>query len=209
MAAMTSASPTLATATPMAPASSCLLSPQAGFRVTGIDLSGEMIARAKRHPAKRHLPVDFVTGDAESLAFEDNAFDVLVSRNLLWALPPPEKALKQWRRVVKPDGRLVISDGFWMNTSWKRVHLLVYKTTKGMFQKTAMRSMCFFCSYARVQRWLPFYEGLRPEDAGALLQSACLRDIGYYDTACFGVHPYREKVSALAVPSFFIAYANK
>jgi SAM-dependent methyltransferase len=162
-----------------------------------------MIARAKRHPAKRHLPVDFVTGDAESLAFEDNAFDVLVSRNLLWALPHPEKALKQWRRVVKPDGRLVISDGFWMNTSWKRVHLLVYKTTKGMFQKTAMRSMRFFCSYARVQRWLPFYEGLRPEDAGALLQSACLRDIGYYDTASFGVPPCREKVYALAVPSFF------
>jgi ubiquinone/menaquinone biosynthesis C-methylase UbiE len=182
---------------------------RAGFEVTGIDLSGEMIARAKRHATELHLPVDFVTGDAEALKFEDNTFDVLVSRNLLWTLPHPERALKQWRRVVKPGGRLVISDGFWMNTSWKRVHWLVYKTIKGMFQKTAMRSMRFFCSYARVQKWLPFYEGLRPEDAGALMQSACFRDIGYYDTACFGVHPYRGNGFVLKVPNFFIAYANK
>ena len=68
---------------------------------------------------------------------------------------------------------------------------------------------CIFCSYARVQKWLPFYEGLQPEDAGALLQSACFMDIGYFDTACFGVHPYRGNGSAPAVPIFFIAYANK
>lgn len=182
---------------------------RAGFSVTGIDLSGEMITRAKRHAAEHHLPVDFVTGDAESLSFEDNSFDVLVSRNLLWTLPHPEKALKQWQRVVKPGGRLVISDGFWMNTSWKRIHWLVYKTIKGLFQKTAMRSMRFFFSYALVQKWLPFYEGLRPEDAGALLHSAYFRDIGYYDTACFSVHPYRRSRFEPAVPSFFIAYANK
>jgi ubiquinone/menaquinone biosynthesis C-methylase UbiE len=182
---------------------------RAGFRVTGIDLSGEMIASAKRHAAEHRLPANFITGDAESLDFEDDSFDVLVSRNLLWTLPHPEKALKEWRRVVKPGGRLVISDGFWMNTSWKRVHWLLYKTIKGLFQKTAKTSMRFFCSYARIQKRLPFYEGLHPEDAGALLQSACFKDIGYYDTTCFRVHPYRGNGSVLAGPSFFIAYANK
>lgn len=182
---------------------------RAGFKVTGIDLSGEMIACAKRHAIKNHLPVDFITGDAELLEFEDDSFDVLVSRNLLWTLPHPEKALREWRRVVRPGGRLVISDGFWMNTSWKRFHWLLYKTIKNMFQKTALTSLRFFCSYARIQKWLPFYKGVRPEDASALLQSACFKDIGYYDTNCFKVHPYRGNKSVLAAPNFFIAYANK
>jgi ubiquinone/menaquinone biosynthesis C-methylase UbiE len=73
-----------------------------GFSVTGIDLSENMISYARQNAALHNLDIDFKTGDAEELEFEDNTFDVVVSRNLLWTLPSPDKALKEWRRVLKP-----------------------------------------------------------------------------------------------------------
>ncbi len=48
------------------------------------------------------LSIDFQTGDAEHLPFEANTFDVVVSRNLVWTLPAPETAMREWHRVLKP-----------------------------------------------------------------------------------------------------------
>lgn len=56
-----------------------------GFEVTGVDLSEEMIATARQNAAQEGLPIRFQTGDAEHLDFADESFDVVVSRNLLWA----------------------------------------------------------------------------------------------------------------------------
>ena len=39
--------------------------------------------------------------DAQALEFEDESFDVIISRNLTWNLPHPEMAYKEWLRVLK------------------------------------------------------------------------------------------------------------
>ena len=83
----------------------------AGHEVTGIDLCSNMIKKAKENTERMNLQVNFMVTEADELPFEDNTFDVIVSRNLIWALPEPEETLKQWRRVLKPNGILVYLDG--------------------------------------------------------------------------------------------------
>jgi SAM-dependent methyltransferase len=50
---------------------------------------------------------------ADELAFPDGSFDVLLSRNVTWSLVDPEAAYKEWRRVLRPGGRLLIFDANW------------------------------------------------------------------------------------------------
>ena len=183
---------------------------RAGFDVTGIDLSKNMISHARQHAIIKKLDIDFQTGDAESLEFGDNTFDAVVSRNLLWTLPRPHQALQEWRRVLKPGGTLVVSDGLWMNITWERVHHLALKLLNGMFRNGGIVSLRFFCSYAGLKKFLPFYKGLCFEDAYMLLQTASFKEIKSYDTSCFGTNPYAgENRWKITEPVFFIAYAKR
>ena len=45
--------------------------------------------------------------------FEDESFDVIISRNLTWNLPHPEMAYKEWLRVLKKGGKLLNFDANW------------------------------------------------------------------------------------------------
>ena len=78
--------------------------------VTGIDLTSEMIEQGegllKRHGSDAKLLVM----DAEQLNFPDESFDVVLSRNLTWTLPHPVDAYREWYRVLKPGGMLLIYD---------------------------------------------------------------------------------------------------
>ena len=180
-----------------------------GFSVTGIDLSENMISQAREHSKKTAFAIDFKIQDAEELKFDDNTFDVVVSRNLLWTLPDPNKAVKEWRRVLKPGGTIVISDGFWMNYTWKRLHYFVFNMAKNIFRNDSMISARFFLSYAAFQKHLPFYEGICFEDADTLLQTARFKEIKSHDTSCFATNPYLKKKRMNNIePLFFIASAK-
>ena len=51
--------------------------------------------------------------NAEELSFPDHSFDAIVSRNLTWNLPHPERAYAEWNRVLKPGGILLNFDANW------------------------------------------------------------------------------------------------
>ena len=59
-------------------------------------------------PSKSKGKVKLEFGNAESLIYSDNSFDLLIATCLLIHLPNPEAALKEWRRVLKPGSELVI-----------------------------------------------------------------------------------------------------
>ncbi len=84
----------------------------AGFKcnVTGIDLTPEMIERGKDLLTRHGADAKLLVMDAEKLDFEDRSFDVVISRNLTWTLPHPIEAYKEWNRVLKPGGLLLIYD---------------------------------------------------------------------------------------------------
>lgn len=84
-----------------------------GHNVTGIDVSESMLKIAIANSKSLHNSLRLVQGDGERLPFESGSFDAVVNRYVLWTLPDPKMALAEWRRVLKPGGRLVVVDGTW------------------------------------------------------------------------------------------------
>ena len=87
-----------------------LLLAENGHRVTGIDLTENMILEGRRLAGQCGKDVAFLQMDAEKLLFGDETFDVIVSRNLTWTLPHPAQAYEEWLRVLKPGGLLLNYD---------------------------------------------------------------------------------------------------
>ncbi|MFI5383859.1 MAG: class I SAM-dependent methyltransferase, partial [Methanosarcina thermophila] len=61
-----------------------LLFAEMGNEVTAVDLSNNMLEKARRNALKRSLKIDFLQGDAENLQLPDAYFDVVVNKYLLW-----------------------------------------------------------------------------------------------------------------------------
>ncbi len=91
-----------------------LLAAERGFRVTGVDLSPRMTERARAKLAGTGAEV--LTGDAARPPVEGRAFDVVLARHVVWALPDHEAALRHWWSLLRPGGRLVLVEGVWGGT---------------------------------------------------------------------------------------------
>jgi len=82
-------------------------------QLTGIDLSQEMLDKAVERVQTLAMPnVTLKVMDATSLDFGDNEFDKVVATYTISAVPDPVAVLKEMRRVVKPDGIIVILNHF-------------------------------------------------------------------------------------------------
>lgn len=79
----------------------------------GIDECDDMLEEAQLNARLEHANVNFEKMDCHNLAFSDSTFDLIVTRYSLWTLYNPGKALKEWIRVLKPEGRLLIFDCAW------------------------------------------------------------------------------------------------
>jgi len=90
-----------------------LMLAELGHDVTGVDLSEDMLKNALGNREALGVSVDFRKGDAEHLPFEDESFDAVVNRYVLWTVPNPKTAISEWNRVLKPGGKIVIIDGNW------------------------------------------------------------------------------------------------
>jgi 2-polyprenyl-3-methyl-5-hydroxy-6-metoxy-1,4-benzoquinol methylase len=84
-----------------------------GCHVTGIDFAPDMIALAQAKAQAAHQSIQFHVMDAAFPQLPAQQFDVVVCRHLLWALPEPDQVLQRWVRLLKPDGRLLLIEGFW------------------------------------------------------------------------------------------------
>jgi SAM-dependent methyltransferase len=80
-----------------------------GYRVTALDLSEAMLARAREKAAGRGLDVEFAVGPADRPPA--GPFDSVVERNVLWTNPDPVGTLAAWRKATVPGGRLLVLEG--------------------------------------------------------------------------------------------------
>lgn len=88
--------------------------------VHGIDLSEDMLERARRKVAKRALShvKSLRVMDASRLDFPDQAFDGVTAQFLITLVPDPEGALDEMARVLRPGGDIVLVNHFGQEAGW-------------------------------------------------------------------------------------------
>src|SRR6202035_5140526 len=133
-----------------------------GHRVTGIDFAPAMLALARQKAASAGADIHFEEADAENLPLPPLAFDLVITRHVLWTLPHPEAAIDEWIRVLRPGGRLAVIDG----------QSLV---KPGEEQAASARRSA---EYAPIGDQLPFLMGKPQEEIEALLRAHGLVGVG-------------------------------
>lgn len=84
------------------------------LRVTGIDLSRDMLERARKRVAKsgKGNIEALLEMDATAMAFEDASFDLAAAMYVVTVVPDPASVMHELARVLKPGGRLIVVSHF-------------------------------------------------------------------------------------------------
>lgn len=86
-------------------------------RLAGVEITDGMFAESVDEMAREsgRLPIEFLVGSADRLPYSDNSFDVVLSFFMLYHMPDIQAALREWSRVLKPGGRLLVATGSQLN----------------------------------------------------------------------------------------------
>lgn len=79
-----------------------------GPKITAIDFSSGMLAKAQKKVHDLAFPVMLKQMDIQKLEFADNSFDTVAASCVFCSVPDPVLGLREIRRVLKPEGRLVV-----------------------------------------------------------------------------------------------------
>jgi ubiquinone/menaquinone biosynthesis C-methylase UbiE len=92
----------------------------AAVTLTGVELSPEMLAIARRRAADLGREVDLHEGDAEHLPFADATYDTVVCALSLCTIPHPATAIREMKRILVPGGRLLLLDH--IGSTWPPIY---------------------------------------------------------------------------------------
>src|SRR3954451_18605360 len=104
----------------------------AGVRVTGIELSPEMLAIAEERAKTAGAALELREGNAHALEFEDASFDTVVCTLSLCSIPDDRAAVAEVRRVLRPGGRFLLLEHV-------RSPLRGARATQGVLEPLAQR----------------------------------------------------------------------
>ncbi len=154
-----------------------------GYQVTGVDLSPGMLAVARQKADRAGVPLTLLEGRADHLPLPDASCDGVFSRHLLWTLPDPDAALRDWVRVVRPGGIVALADGWWNEPApLMRLRRAIGATLRRVLQPTGTTHHTHH-GYAEIAPRLPLADGISATGARELLEGAGLIGIRVRDLA--------------------------
>lgn len=94
----------------------CYIAKKYGCKVVGVDTSKSMINRAKERAKREEIEdkVEFKIGDAKSLPFKDNLFDIVIGESVIAFLEDKQKGINEYVRVAKPNGYIGFNEATWL-----------------------------------------------------------------------------------------------
>ena len=79
-----------------------------GAKTTGLDITPELLAAARRIAAEEGVEIEWIEGDAEQLPFDEGSFDAVTSVFGCMFAPDHKQAAAELARVLKPGGRMAV-----------------------------------------------------------------------------------------------------
>ena len=104
-----------------------------GHRLTGIDLTPAMLAEAEETAKEAGQEITFLLRDAQDTGFAGESFDAVVTRNLTWTLPEPEKAYREWFRLLRKGGVLLNFDASYADNVRNQNQSASYISPSGVY----------------------------------------------------------------------------
>lgn len=178
-----------------------------GHYVSAVDATENMLAEARANAQSNQVSIEFVQQDVHSLPFEDNHFDLIISRNVTWNLAHPKAAYQEWLRVLKPQGKLINFDANWY------LYLFNDEFKQGFLQDRHNADVAAIDDYYRnpktkimedIARGLPLSRELRPRwDMDALL-SLGVRKVEITPNITQLLWDEEEKINYHSTPMFMV-----
>ena len=142
---------------------------EAGYHVTAVDYTPGMLEKAAENAAKfigeKSSNIEFKRMDAQALEFEDESFDVIISRNLTWNLPHPDQAYGEWLRVLKKGGKLLNFDANWYHHLFDEEKRREYEEDRRRVENMSMEDH-YTCTdidaMEEIARQIPMSRTMRP-----------------------------------------------
>src|SRR5699024_3655417 len=100
----------------------------ANVHVTGIDFSPKMLAKAYEKVDKSKSKIVLKEMDVQQMDFPDNTFDFVVSTCVFCSVPDPIQGLKEIRRAVKPEGKILMLEHMRSENSFAAIILDLIKS---------------------------------------------------------------------------------
>lgn len=154
--------------------------------MTAFDISGELIRQAEeKHGGGKNRKLRFLCADAAELPFADGSFDGLFSESAFSPMPKKREALREYCRVLRPGGRLLIHDFVIRNGGEELlreevVHIPCFagvqtrECYEDMMQRAGFRRLRYQEEYGeliRVTLWLCKVYGVGVEEIGGYLST--------------------------------------
>ena len=176
--------------------------------VDGIDLTQSMIEQANlslKQYSNYNSKINFQVMDAENLAYADNTFDVVISRNLTWTLPHPQKAYQEWYRVLKPNGILLNFDADYGNEQFYQQSSVNHKLPPNHAHLKVQPQLMQECDL--IKNSLEISHKLRPQWDLRILKQLNFQKISVDTTLGQRIYKFQDKFYNPA--PVFLIYATK
>jgi phosphatidylethanolamine/phosphatidyl-N-methylethanolamine N-methyltransferase len=144
---------------------------KSSLSVTGVDISRDMLQRARERVSKLGLGnvEALLEMDATALDFPDQSFDVTVAMYVMTVVPDPAQVMHEMARVTRPGGAIIVAN-----------HFSVEKGLRGAVEKR-------FAGFADVLGWRPEFPqaALMVSKKLRLVQSRPVRPFGFFTQLLF------------------------
>ena len=188
---------------------------QAGHAVTGIDGSENMLSHARTNAKALGVTPQFLEGDFGALPFEDNTFDLVISRNVTHTIREHLKVYGEWNRVLKPGGVLLIFDANWhlpyqpgpiREEAIRRERECLEKYGSGF---TYDGSYEYIDSDLDLEEYKVFGSAIRPDFDIGVLRQLPFKDLSFDRDVTGELWSEKEKVAYGATPLYMLRAVKK